>query len=118
MSSFRYVSTGFGPTSSEVGMFEPVTITSSIVTPGWPVVCGVGDGFCANVARIGQKKAAVIAKHRPVAGGFIAGHSCREPPYAVVANLSIRNKRRFEDSSAKYDNFCHVERSRDISDYF
>src|SRR6266568_7293741 len=62
-------------------MFEPVTITSSIVTPGWPVVCGVGNGFCANVTRIGQKKAAVIAKHRPMAGGFISGHSCREVPY-------------------------------------
>src|SRR4029077_15800614 len=33
MSSVRYVSTGFGPTSSEVGILEPVTITSSIVTP-------------------------------------------------------------------------------------
>ena len=32
----RYVSIGFGPISSAVGMFEPVTITSSIVTPGWP----------------------------------------------------------------------------------
>src|SRR5204862_5067656 len=31
MSSWRYVSTGFGPTSSAVGMFEPVTITRSAV---------------------------------------------------------------------------------------
>jgi hypothetical protein len=49
-------------------------------------------------------------------------------PTIHVANLPIRNKRRFEDSSANYGNFCHVrpgesvlwriERSRDISDYF
>ena len=31
MSAGRYVSTGFGPTSSAVGMFEPVTITSTTV---------------------------------------------------------------------------------------
>ena len=31
MSSTRYVSTGFGPVSSAVGMFEPVTITRSAV---------------------------------------------------------------------------------------
>src|SRR5205823_7986301 len=58
-------------------MFEPVTITSSIVTPGWPVVCGVGATSCANVVRTGQKQAAMIAKHRPVAGGFIAARSCK-----------------------------------------
>src|SRR5438552_13119636 len=62
-------------------MLEPVTITSSIVTPGWPVVCGVGAGSCANVMRTGQRQPAMIAKHRPVAGGFISGHSCRKCPY-------------------------------------
>jgi hypothetical protein len=30
-SAGRYVSTGFGPTSSAVGMFEPVTITSATI---------------------------------------------------------------------------------------
>ena len=34
MSAGRYVSTGFGPVSSAVGMFEPVTITRSI--SAWP----------------------------------------------------------------------------------
>ena len=35
MSAGRYVSTGFGPTSSAVGMFEPVTITSTTVATRW-----------------------------------------------------------------------------------
>jgi len=30
-------------------MFEPVTMTSSMVTPERPVVCGVGAGSWANV---------------------------------------------------------------------
>jgi len=64
MSSFRYVSTGFGPTSSEVGMFEPVTTTSSIVTP-----------------------------ERPDAGGIARHHRCkrrilREPAQAGVAHIA------------------------------
>jgi hypothetical protein len=42
MSLARYVSTGFGPTSSAVGMFEPVTITRS--TSALPCA-GAGDGF-------------------------------------------------------------------------
>src|ERR1700756_75896 len=52
MSSRRYVSTGFGPTSSAVGMFEPVTITRSAVASAAPalgamfvpVVAGGGGG--------------------------------------------------------------------------
>src|SRR6266550_4041023 len=109
-------------------MFEPVTTTSSIVTPGWPVVCGVGVGSCANVMKTGQKQPAVITKHRPVAGGFIVGTPIGNSPTIDVTNLPTRNKRRFEDSPANYGNFCHVrpgesvlrriERSRDISDYF
>ena len=35
MSAGRYVSTGFGPTSSAVGMFEPVTITSATMATRW-----------------------------------------------------------------------------------
>src|SRR4029077_7271425 len=108
-------------------MFEPVTTTSSMVTPGWPVVCGVGVGSCANVMKTGQKQTAVIAKHRPVAGGFIVGIPIGNSPTIDVTNLPIHNKRRFEDSSANKGNFCHVrpgesvlwriERSRDIADY-
>src|SRR6266478_1661453 len=47
-----YVSTGFGPTSSAVGMFEPVTMTrsASAVAAGGAAPCGGGGGggFCAN----------------------------------------------------------------------
>src|SRR5262245_19132292 len=40
MSDGRYVSTGFGPTSCAVGMFEPVTITrSTSITPEAAVSC-------------------------------------------------------------------------------
>src|SRR5207249_10447685 len=52
------MSTGFGPTSSAVGMFEPVTMTRSAVAlaPGkrfpWasraPAAAGTGDGTCAG----------------------------------------------------------------------
>ena len=41
MSAERYVSTGLGPTSSAVGMFEPVTMTrstSAIPVVSWPNV--------------------------------------------------------------------------------
>src|SRR5205823_14099219 len=54
----------------------------SIVTPGWPVVCGVGLGSCANDARTGPKKLAVIVRYRPVFRDFvivIVGHSCSTP---------------------------------------
>jgi len=78
--------------------------------------------------KTGQKQTAVIAKHRPVAGGFIVGIPIWNSPTTDVTNLPIRNKRRFEDSSTNYGNFCHVrpgesvlwriERSRDISDFF
>src|SRR6476469_6792646 len=88
-------------------MFEPVTITSSIVTPGWPVVCGVGASSCANVMRTGQKQPAVIAKHRPVAGGFIVGIPIGNSPTIDVTNLPIRNKRRFEDSPANLVVYAH-----------
>src|SRR5437868_9543649 len=46
MSSRRYVSTGFGPVSSAVGMFEPVTMTRSTVASLGAL--GEDDGFCAN----------------------------------------------------------------------
>src|SRR5215471_14184686 len=40
ISAGRYVSTGFGPTSCAVGMFEPVTITrSTSMTPDAAVSC-------------------------------------------------------------------------------
>src|SRR5262249_36381327 len=52
MSCGRYVSTGFGPVSSAVGMFEPVTTTRSTsavddaAAPGWAGTAGAGS--CAN----------------------------------------------------------------------
>src|SRR6266480_4253669 len=46
MASGRYVSTGFGPASSAVGICEPVTTTrSASASVGIP---GVGEGFCAE----------------------------------------------------------------------
>jgi hypothetical protein len=68
--------------------------------------------------KTGQKQPAMITKHRPVAGGFIVGIPIGNSPTVDVTNLPTHNKRRFEDSSANYGNFCYVERSRDISDYF
>src|SRR5438128_11886191 len=70
MSDRRYVSTGFGPTSSEVGMFDPVTITSTVVAMGWSADCGVGVRSCADTARTEQKTPVTIATHRPVSGDF------------------------------------------------
>src|SRR5438105_12456953 len=52
-------------------MFEPVTITSSIVTPGCPTVCGVGVGSCASAIMTEQRTAAMIARHSPVPGNSI-----------------------------------------------
>src|SRR5216684_5195890 len=59
------LNTGFGPTSSAVGMFEPVTITRS--TSAWPPGAGAGAspggggaGFCANAL-------AAITKGTPTA---------------------------------------------------
>src|SRR6058998_3690838 len=52
MSCGRYVSTGFGPVSSAVGMFEPVTTTrSTSAVDGAAAVASVGTagaGNCAN----------------------------------------------------------------------
>src|SRR6266481_956672 len=52
MSCGRYVSTGFGPVSSAVGMFEPVTTTRSTSADGAPggggSPGGAGAGNCAN----------------------------------------------------------------------
>src|SRR5438067_1786944 len=62
------MSTGFGPTSSAVGMFEPVTMTRSVVAlaPGkgfpWasraPAAAGTGEGTCAETFMIMAKKIA------------------------------------------------------------
>src|SRR5205809_5680416 len=62
------MSTGFGPTSSAVGMFEPVTITRSAVAdaPGRifpcasraPAAAGTGEGTCAVTFKIMAKKIA------------------------------------------------------------
>src|SRR6185436_20139826 len=52
MSCGRYVSTGFGPVSSAVGMFEPVTTTrgtSAVDRAAAPGSAGTaGAGSCAN----------------------------------------------------------------------
>src|SRR5438045_3085389 len=57
-------------------MFEPVTMTSTAVTTGWPVVCGVGVTSCANATKTGANTPAMGARHRPVlANFFIAAHS-------------------------------------------
>src|SRR5215468_4345170 len=52
MSCGRYVSTGFGPVSSAVGMFEPVTTTRSTSAELGAAAAGsagtAGAGNCAN----------------------------------------------------------------------
>src|SRR5262249_11343576 len=52
MSCGRYVSTGFGPVSSAVGMFEPVTTTRSTSAVDGAGAAGsagtAGAGNCAN----------------------------------------------------------------------
>src|SRR6476646_8181535 len=58
-------------------MFEPVTITSTAVTTGWPVVCGVGVRSCADTAMTEGRTPAMIARPKPVlARFFMAAHSC------------------------------------------
>src|SRR5438046_9055510 len=58
-------------------MFEPVTITSTAVTTGWPVVCGVGVTSCADTAITEGRTPAMIAGPKPVlARFFMAAHSC------------------------------------------
>src|SRR5262245_22556591 len=49
------MNTGFGLTSSAVGMSEPVTITSNVVATGSPLGCSVDVISCAEAARIGQR---------------------------------------------------------------
>src|SRR6266480_2658396 len=62
-------------------MFEPVTMTCSMVTPGRTAVCGAGVISWANATRGGQMVAPMIAKHRPVlARFFIPEHSYRASP--------------------------------------
>src|SRR5213593_3715798 len=97
------MSTGCGPTSSAVWMFEPVTmtrsvvrITCSIVPPAGTAVCGVGATSCANAARIGQKTPPMIARHRLMgfAGNTPATTSSWEYLYLLLeAGGCIREER-------------------------
>src|SRR4029077_4823922 len=48
MLSRSYVSTGFTPTSSAVGMFEPVTMTRAASAVAGAGVAPSGGGLCAN----------------------------------------------------------------------
>src|SRR5207248_9368918 len=62
--------------SSEVGMFDPVTIASTAVATRWPAGCGVGVISWANATKTGANTPAMGARHRPVlANFFIAAHS-------------------------------------------
>src|SRR5215831_13156299 len=70
MSCGRYVSTGFGPVSSAVGMFDPVTTTrstSAVDDAGAPGSAGTaGAGNCANAfdARINGNPTPAIKARR------------------------------------------------------
>src|SRR6516162_10958343 len=70
MSCGRYVSTGLGPVSSAVGMFEPVTTTrstSAVDGGGAPGSAGTaGAGNCANAfdARINGNPTPAIKARR------------------------------------------------------
>src|SRR6478672_9734753 len=58
-------------------MFEPVTITSTAVTTGSPVVCGGGVTSCADTAMAEGRTPAMIARPKPVlARFFMAAHFC------------------------------------------
>src|SRR5262245_33997733 len=78
MSCGRYVSTGFGPVSSAVGMFEPVTITRSssavdgAAAPGSAGTAGAGN--CANALDTrmnGNPTPAIKAVRRNVFSAFL-----------------------------------------------
>src|SRR6266513_775441 len=74
MSLGRYVSTGFGPTSSAVGMFEPVTITRSTSAAA---NAGAGEGFSPDATDTDKSVTATpAAKATPpepgLAWGFIS----------------------------------------------
>src|SRR5205085_6673721 len=94
MLSRLYVSTGFGPTSSAVGIFEPVTMTRSACASvgGTGVPCaltgpvgaaaGGAGGVCAAMARGMARSAAKPLRHDPnVASGrlIIVGWSLLRP---------------------------------------
>ena len=65
--------TGFGPTSSEVGMLEPVTMTSSMVTPERSDVGGEGDVSWPNVIEAESSKIpATLVPTSSVDGRLIA----------------------------------------------
>src|SRR5436190_2740731 len=81
ISSRRYVSTGCGPTSSAVGIFEPVTITSTVVTAGW-LALAPDEVFCASTTMTGKKTIKKLTRYKPgLAAAFIAEYSA-----TVLAN--------------------------------
>src|SRR2546430_12582644 len=78
------MSTGFGPTSSAVGMFEPVTMTRSAVAlaPGkrfpWasraPAAAGTGEGTCAGTLKTMARKIAsrtALLRNNPHSGSWM-----------------------------------------------
>src|SRR5262245_19040553 len=70
MSCGRYVSTGFGPVSSAVGMFEPVTTTRSTsavdggAAPGSAGTAGAGNCPNAFVASVNENPTLAITARR------------------------------------------------------
>src|SRR6266403_149273 len=74
MSAGRYVSTGFGPVSCAVGMFEPVTITRSIsVTPD--AVVSWANAFGAKTVRPPTLAMRATRRHFPSNEAFISDPS-------------------------------------------
>src|ERR1700730_5884355 len=51
-------------------MFEPVTITCTVVTAGWLAGCGVGVISCDNAGRTEQETPVMIARHIAVFACF------------------------------------------------
>ena len=71
MSDGRYVSTGFGPVYSAVGIFEPVTITRSISAV---LDTGTGEGFWPDAIDADKSAApAPTAKATPTQPGLTWG---------------------------------------------
>src|SRR5215510_11801844 len=78
MSDGRYVSTGFGPVSSAVGMFEPVTTTRSTsavdgaAAPGSAGTAGAGNWANALDARMNGNPTPAIKASRTNVNVFSA----------------------------------------------
>src|SRR5436190_5501974 len=107
MSCGRYVSTGFGPVSSAVGMFEPVTTTrstSAVDGGGAPGSAGTaGAGNCANAfdARINGNPTPAIKARRTNLNVFSA--------FCVISfSIGLRSEEHTSELQSHSDLVCRL----------